>query len=117
MIDNHVSKIQVYHAIKPTYGFGEAPGWPEEYVQVAEVDTTDLDEAFKLTNHISKPWWENEKVTVVGLERDPDGRGKHRSTSVGDVLVKTGVTDAEDEVYRCANFGWTRINPHNGAPL
>ena len=46
---------------------------------VAEVDTDDLDEAFRLTNNIMHLWVINNGVKAVeGVQ--------HRSTSVGDLL-------------------------------
>lgn len=56
--------------------------WQEHtnYTLVANVDTTDLDTAYRLTNHIDRDWTENEGVTLTGTR-------KVRSTSVGDVLV------------------------------
>lgn len=55
-----------------------------EYTLVAEVDTNDMDDVFRLTNHISHSWTENEEVTAV-IERV-------RSTSVGDILVNDNGT-------------------------
>lgn len=49
-------------------------------VLAATVKTNDLEEAFRLTNHINNDWQENEGVTSSGLSR--------RSTSVGDILVE-----------------------------
>ncbi|MCC6744616.1 MAG: hypothetical protein IT175_12220 [Acidobacteria bacterium] len=52
---------------------------------VATVDTCSLEHAFELTNHISRPWQENEGVEAVGVARNGA-----RSTSVGDLLVVVG---------------------------
>ena len=50
---------------------------------VAEVDTDDLDEAFRLTNNITHLWVINKGVKAVeGVQ--------HRSTSVGDLLEWNG---------------------------
>lgn len=51
------------------------------FVPVAVVDTDDLDEAYRLTNHIDKLWWENEGVVALR---------ESRSTSIGDVLDLNG---------------------------
>lgn len=49
---------------------------------VASVKTDDLDEAFKLTNSINKPWFNNPQVKVIKKSR--------RSTSIGDILEHNG---------------------------
>jgi hypothetical protein len=59
-----------------------------------------LDEAFKLTNHINEPWWDNEKVEALV---------NSRSTSVGDVIVMT-LDTGEVEHWRCDPIGWTEID-------
>ena len=63
---------------------------------VAEVDTTDLEYAFKLTNHLDKAWWENDGVRLIGEET--------RSSSMGDILV---IGDAH---YIVTMFGFNKIN-------
>lgn len=50
--------------------------------KVADVDTNSLDDAFRLTNHISDSWTKNEEVNAAVVEP--------RSTSVGDVMEKDG---------------------------
>lgn len=67
----------------------------KELEQVATVFTNDLDEAFRLTNHIDKSWHENERVKVIK---------KSRSTSVGDVLLYEGV------MYVVAPVGFLSID-------
>ncbi len=47
---------------------------------VASVDTNDPQEAFQLTNHIDSDWTKNPKVRAL--------EGRHRSTSVGDLIVE-----------------------------
>lgn len=54
---------------------------PSDFRPVAVVDTDDLDEAYRLTNHIDKLWWHNEKVVALR---------ESRSTSIGDVLDVNG---------------------------
>jgi hypothetical protein len=49
---------------------------------VAEVQTDDLEDAFRLTNHIEYDWWKNPEVIPC---TDPT-----RSTSVGDLMEKDG---------------------------
>jgi hypothetical protein len=69
---------------------------------VATVATTNLEEAFRLTNTIDNSWWEN-----PGVEPHFVGRGC-RSTSAGDVLVtcKNGERVA---AHRVADFGFEEI--------
>lgn len=50
------------------------------YVKVADVETDDLEDVFRATNHIDRPWTENKEVTALFSVRA-------RSTSVGDVIV------------------------------
>lgn len=51
------------------------------YKHVATLDGT-LDDAFRLTNHITESWTSNEGVDVMP--------GGHRSTSVGDIIEQEG---------------------------
>lgn len=75
--------IEVWHAINPNFGFGEGNvHFPNDFELVAVVNTSELGQAFALSNTIDKPWWENDGVSVM----IPDREG-FRSTSVGDVLV------------------------------
>lgn len=89
--------ILVYHAkrefFRDTTFYGHADiitperilsGWKDRsmYDYVARVDTDDLDEAYRLTNHISSNWVENKGVVPY------DNGNPKRSTSVGDILVR-----------------------------
>lgn len=88
--------IKVYHAKKPNFGFGDEIEFNDvNFEFVAEVETTSKDEAFKLTNNIDQPWHLNKKVIA---RKQPC-----RSTSVGDVLVCSGIP------YRCEDIGWSEI--------
>ena len=69
---------------------------PDAYRKVARVQTTDLDEAFMLTNHIEHSWTENEKVGVYA--------DRVRSTSVGDLIE-----DENNQWWIVASCGFTRI--------
>ena len=60
------------------------------YDKVAEVDTFDLDVAYRLTNHIHESWTENEGVTAIAE--------KVRSTSIGDILEVDGKRYVVDRV-------------------
>ena len=101
--------IRVYHATKPTWGFGTHPTFPHEFAHVATVDVPDdlHHEVFLLTNSINCGWWENEEVTAhtdASTFREIDGIKGTRSTSVGDIILL-----ADGRVLRCANCGWDDI--------
>jgi hypothetical protein len=85
---------KVFHATKPTFGFGDTPKWPEEYQLVAELETESLEKAFELTNHISCAWWDNEGVKLVK---------QSRSTSVGDIVI------TNEGTFLCDRVGWTKL--------
>lgn len=58
------------------------------YQHVADVDGSDLERAYMLTNTIDGPWWKNAGVDFHG---SPDyGMDGCRSTSVGDLLQRDG---------------------------
>lgn len=90
---------QVYHAIKPNFGMNfigiPEPQFPTDFELVAEVDADDVDEAFRLTNHIDQPWYENEGVKTIK---------KSRSTSMGDVIVVSA------GAYQCMALGWEKYD-------
>lgn len=71
------------------------------YKLVAIAETDDLDRAYYLTNHIDKDWTTNYHVTAVN--------GKHRSTSVGDVLVK-----ADGTRFYVAPVGFDKMEGEGG---
>jgi hypothetical protein len=99
--------IQIYH-LKPEH-FGESFFMTMEdvkrrfedkqnnYDHVADVSTDDLDEAFRLTNHIEGEWQKNAGVRS-------NIRCARRSTSEGDVAVK-----ADGTRWFCAHVGWTQF--------
>jgi hypothetical protein len=78
------------------FGHGAMPQFPQDYDHVANVLTKTVEEAYRLTNHIDNPWWDNERV----VKTVKDSR---RSTSVGDVV------ETETEAFRCEMVGWTKI--------
>jgi len=90
-------KYNVYHAINPTFGFGEPLKFPDEYEKVAVVDADSLEDTFRITNHIDKSWTTNsEVVELIKLH--------NRSTSVGDIVEdETGVR------HLCKPCGWEVI--------
>lgn len=57
-----------------------------EYELVAHIASEDLEDAFRYTNHIETAWHKHPAACVAPLP------GDHRSTSVGDVVVRRGRT-------------------------
>jgi len=57
-----------------------------EYHLVAVVDSDDLEDGFRYTNHIEADWAKHPAAIVTALP------GDHRSTSVGDVFTRNGAT-------------------------
>lgn len=94
-------KFTVWHAKHPTFGRTDIPFTPENYEKVAVVQARELDDVFRLTNHIESDWTTNLQVTPV------EGRsGKNtRSTSVGDV-----VEDEKGGQFLCDPVGWKKLN-------
>jgi len=70
--------------------------------EIAQVDTDDLNEAFKLTNNIEHDWTENDKVEVIGTQSDHYPHG-FRSTSVGDCMEHNG------QLYVVAPIGFAPV--------
>jgi|PlaIllAssembly_1097288.scaffolds.fasta_scaffold00152_7 hypothetical protein len=75
---------RVFHSLKTGFGF-EPATFPEDFRHVADVRAYEIGAVFQLTNHIDRPWTENEEVLI------PSGVNPRelRSTSVGD-LVQDG---------------------------
>lgn len=100
-----MSKFQVFHLHREHFSiFGEASASARalyieggHYDRVATVEARGLDDAYELTNHIDKPWWEN---TGVELHVEP----RARSTSVGDVIVRD-----DGAKFLCESFGWQQF--------
>ena len=98
---SEIKLMQVAHAKKSNFGFPR-PVYPADFEVVALVEVPDgtvpnPDQAYQLTNHIDKPWWENAAVTLVGA-------ANHRSTSVGDLVVMP-----DGKILRCENLGWAEL--------
>jgi len=85
--------FSVYHKKDPD--FMEVPDAPDitEYDFVALVDCEDVEDAFRLTNHIDRNWQENPEV----VRTNPD-MTSFRSTSVGDLIVKCPIECPEEGV-------------------
>jgi len=89
------------------FGEGEAPRFPEDYDLVARVDSNDLDEGYRLTNHIAGPWYSNPEVEVLH---------RSRSTSMGDVIV-VSAPGIDDREYRVARIGFELLIGPRGPHL
>lgn len=66
------------------------------YIKVAEVDSTDLENIFELTNSIHNYWGENKGVTLI--------TPKNRSTSVGDIV------EVDGKAHVVANHGYKQLS-------
>jgi len=110
-----MAKFEVYHydmrAFNCSFGkwntldtFGEFTGRCEapsieDYKKVALVESDNLGDVFRITNHIDSNWQTNDEVI------ETYGDVTHRSTSVGDIVI-----DLENSKrYLCASMGWDEI--------
>lgn len=95
MGENHMFKV--WHKKDPDFRTIPKSLTLEEFECVALVRCHDLEDAFRLTNHIDWEWWLNDEIYDVVK--------KSRSTSVGDVVqnMTTRKTYAVDMV------GWKEI--------
>ena len=91
-------KYTVWHAREPKFGMGGHPEFNDEnYEKVAEVESENVDDVFRITNHIDSPWPKNPEVRWYK-------GGGCRSTSVGDVVI-----DGNGKRYLCEGVGWTEF--------
>jgi hypothetical protein len=89
----------VWHVNEPTFGLGEQYEFPKDYSRVAVVKSDNVDDVFRITNHIESDWTQNpEVVTLIG--------NRHRSTSVGDVVEEF---KPDGKKFLCAPVGWKEI--------
>ena len=98
-------RFEVYHARSPNFGMGEPREFPKEYRHIATVNCKDLDDVFRVTNHVDRPWQNNPQIKIH-YNITP------RSTSVGDVVV-----DQDGKQWRVESVGWKHINPIKGKNL
>jgi len=75
----------------------------EDLSRVATVHAYNLDDAYRLTNTIDAPWWENELVNCNVGAWSEIKRG-YRSTSCGDILV-----DKDGRAWIVAALGFERV--------
>ena len=77
-----------------------------EYHLVGVVDSNDLEDGFRYTNHIDTDWAKQPAEIVTPVP------GNHRSTSVGDIIVRS------DGTYVVASCGFTKLGEEpKPAPL
>ena len=87
--------FKVYHVIDSKFGMKHQK-FPNDFKYVANVEAENIDEVFRLTNHIHSAWYNNDGVEVLK---------RSRSTSVGDVIVSE-----EGVKYRCEFCGWSELD-------
>jgi len=91
--------IEVYHKNDPTFrDVHEEVVDLSEFTKVAIVRCGALRDAFRLTNHIDEPWFDNEEVEVI--------KRNARSSSVGDLFHEV----EPDNWFICQSIGWHLIN-------
>ena len=91
-------KFKVYHKNEMKFGFNTPETFNKsDYTMVAEVESADLEDVFRITNHIESDWTKNPEVIKIH-------GGRCRSTSVGDI-----VEDENGNFHYCAGCGWENI--------
>jgi hypothetical protein len=95
-------KYVVFHKKDSDFGISWMGSKPpkeillKEYDKVAVVDCKNLEDVFRVTNHIDDSWQLNSEVIISS--------SKARSTSVGDVVIdQTGLANLVDHV------GWKQV--------
>ena len=95
-MDHAPRRTKVYHATKPNFrsngNLSKRSGI--RFQLVADVETDDLNLAFRLTNDVGWNWWLNPEVSAYVKPC--------RSTSVGDVIV---LPNGEAYVVLACGFG------------
>lgn len=66
------------------------------YRKVAEINTNDLEEAYKLSNSIDDYWGNNPEVTLFNE--------KNKSSSIGDIFVQ------DNKAYVVATMGFEKLS-------
>ena len=92
-------RFKVYHAKVMPQSFAPAPETfnKDDFVMVAEVEAEDIEDVFRITNHIESDWTKNPEV----IKRV---KAPCRSTSVGDI-----VEDEDGNLMYCAGCGWEDV--------
>jgi hypothetical protein len=67
------------------------------YQEVAHVEADNIENVFRLTNHVDEDWTEGPAITRV--------KSPCRSTSVGDIVM-----DDSFNLYKCASFGFDMLS-------
>ena len=94
-------RFTIFHAIHPTFSTVEKPKFPsDEFRKVVEIEVDNLEDVFRLSQHVSHDWTTN--IQVVWRY----GTGANtRSTSVGDIVV-----DENNIAYLCESFCWSKLS-------
>ena len=99
--------FSVWHREQPSFSrldpgaIAETAAFPVGFMKVATVACVDIEDVFRATNHIDRPWTENPEVVAL-----PVGN-RVRSTSVGDVIVAS----ATGEAWVVDAFGMSVLPP------
>lgn len=94
-----MARFLILHAIDPDFNSKVQTPITQKYKAIGIVDTFDIIDVFRVSNHIDDNWTNNSEVKE--LWSDPN---KTRSTSVGDIVVT-----ADGKAHLCASFGWEEI--------
>ena len=78
-----------------------------DHTFVATVETDDLNEAYRLTNHITESWQFNNGVTAVG-----EARTRAKSSSVGDIFEVIENGRSKFHVVTMHGFEELDLGPH-----
>lgn len=94
-------KYVVWHAKDEVIfkGLASKPSFPADYRRVAVVECKNVDDVFRVTNHIDESWTKNPEVVTL-IEKSV------RSTSVGDVVEEFR---PDGDKYLCASVGWEKL--------
>lgn len=94
-----MGKFKVYQAKTLADMFGPYPSLSlANYNEVATLECRDLDDAYRLTNHMDKDWTLNREILSCNATC--------RSTSVGDVIVQMD----EGKAFRCMPYNWEEVD-------
>ena len=93
-------KFRVYHKKEMMFRYNEADATTvydsDLYDWVADVRARNIDDVFRVTNHIDEAWWENPEIFEYK---------ESRSTSIGDVIFDV----AAGTYHLCMPAGWKKV--------
>jgi len=112
---NH-SKLEIPLDIEEGLKWHFSGSPPKGFEEVATVLSEDLEVIYRLTNHIDETWWEatfdvqlpdnslRPAKDLIWVNHGYKEEPKHRSTSIGDVVILENGT-----VWQCASLGWDQV--------